>query len=81
MNALDVRWRETMFTMPIGLGLKYRLGELWALRLELADNLMFGTNSIGFQNNPSILGGLEFHFGSSRSRRTYWPWDPSAKYW
>ncbi len=80
LDALGDRWAQTLFTVPVGIGLKYRLGDFWAMRMEVADNVIFGNDhSIDLLNNVSVIAGVEFHFGGPR--RTYWPWSPSETGW
>jgi hypothetical protein len=78
VDRLSIRYRETVFAMPLALGLKYRLSSCTALRLELADNIAFG-DSFNTVQYLSLTAGMEIRFGGSRV--AYWPWNPGRHYW
>jgi len=78
-DALGTQWTETSFALPLTLGLKYRCTDCVALRLEATENLIFGSRPMGFFENLSVTGGVEWRFGGSR--RAYWPWNPGRHYW
>lgn len=78
-DALGTEWSDTMFALPLSVGLKYRCTDRIALRLEAAENLVFGSRPIGFFEDLSVTGGVEWRFGGSR--RAYWPWNPGRHYW
>ncbi len=78
-DALGTQWSDTMFALPLSLGLKYRCTDRVALRLEATENLLFGSRPIGSVQNLSVTGGVEWRFGGSR--RAYWPWNPGRHYW
>jgi hypothetical protein len=77
-DRLSTRHRETVFGMPLALGLKYRLSRCTAVRLELADNIVFG-NRLNTVSYLSLTAGMEIRFGGSRV--AYWPWNPGRHYW
>lgn len=66
---------ETLVTVPVGLGLKYRHDDWLVFRLDFADNLSLGKRSSGMSDihNLSLVGGLEIRFGGYQ--RDYWPWN------
>lgn len=69
------------FNMPIGGGMKYRVGTRLAFRADIRDNITFsGSGGLRTLNNIEVVGGLEFHFGGG-NRRSYWPWNPSKHWW
>lgn len=73
------RIHQTLFTMPFGLGLKYRANGRWVLRFDVLDNLTFGGgNQINTMNNLSITAGIEARLGIGQ-RTSYWPWNPSRR--
>jgi len=79
-DRTDVRYRDTLFTVPIGLGVKYRVGDFVAFRVECTDYMAFGGGrSLELLHNVTVLGGIELRFGGSR--RAYWPWNPGRHYW
>ena len=78
IDRLSIRYRETAFAMPIALGVKHRSSNCTAVRLELADNIVFG-NRLNGVHYVSLTYGMEIRFGGSRV--AYWPWNPGRHYW
>jgi hypothetical protein len=78
IDRLSTRYDETVFGLPIALGVKYRYNNWVALRLELADNIAFG-NDLSTVHLVTLTGGAEVRFGGSRV--AYWPWNPGRHYW
>lgn len=78
-DALGKRYNTTMFTMPLGAGLKYHWTDFMALRLEAADNIAFSNGGLNTLHNFTVFGAVEVRFGGSR--KAYWPWIPSRSYW
>ncbi|HUT90926.1 MAG TPA: outer membrane beta-barrel protein [Thermoguttaceae bacterium] len=78
IDRLSTRYGDTVFGMPLAVGVKYRCNEWLALRLELADNIGFGGSFNGV-HHMSLTGGAELRFGGSRV--AYWPWNPGRHYW
>jgi len=74
------RLHETMFALPFGMGLKYRVDQRMAFRFELLDNVSTGSGGLRDMHNVSLTGGVEFRLGGG-SRQSYWPWDPSRGWW
>jgi len=69
-----------MVGMPLGGGVKYRVGNRLVLRFEVLDNIAFPSGSgLETTHNVSLSGGLEFRLGGSRRR--YWPWEPGPVGW
>lgn len=80
VDRTDVTYGETLFSFPFGLGVKYRVGDFLALRVECADYLAFGGgSSLEMLHHLTVIGGLEVRFGGPR--RAYWPWNPGRHYW
>lgn len=80
MDRTDVSYKDTLFTVPFGVGMKYWMNEFLAARIEAADFMAFGGGqTLEFIHNVTVIGGLEFRFGGSR--RAYWPWNPGRHYW
>ncbi len=71
--------RQGLFTLPWGMGVKYRLNEYLVARLEVIDNWAFGNRDLDTMHNVSLTGGVEVRFGGVR--RQYWPWNPSRHLW
>ena len=49
------------------------------LRLDLVDNIAFGTNQVSSMHNFSIMAGVEFRFGGRST--SYFPWSGDTVYW
>lgn len=80
IDRTDVWYQDTLFTVPIGLGFKYRVGDFMALRVECVDYMCFGGGkSLDLLHDVTVLGGLEIRYGGPR--RAYWPWNPGRHYW
>lgn len=69
------RFHDTTFSIPAGVGFKYRHSTRLAMRVDVTDNINFGVGRTDLMNNVSILAGLEARFGGGM-RRNYWPWNP-----
>ncbi|MFO0885623.1 MAG: outer membrane beta-barrel protein [Pirellulales bacterium] len=67
-NSVD----NSLFGMPIGVGLKYYASPTFAGRVEFMDNIAFGTGNLATQNNFSLSMGFEYRFGGKRPM--YYPW-------
>ncbi len=78
-DRLGTNWSDTMFALPLAVGLKYRCGDFFALRIEATQNLVFASRPMEFLDNASFTGGIEYRFGGAR--RAYWPWNPGRHYW
>lgn len=80
VDRTDVVYSDTLFTFPVGLGVKYRINDFIAGRLEIADYISLGGSS-HFDTIQRLLvtGGVEVRFGGPR--RPYWPWNPGRHYW
>lgn len=80
VDRLSIPLDKTVFALPLALGLKYRCSDWLALRLELADNMAFGSGSgLNTLHNLSLTAGVEIRFGGTR--KAYWPWNPGRHYW
>jgi hypothetical protein len=79
-DRIDVRYWNTLFTVPLGIGMKYRLNDSLALRMECADYIVPGDGSkFDMLQRLLITAGMEIRFGGAR--RAYWPWNPGRHYW
>lgn len=78
-DRLDVSEKQWMFSVPVGLGLKYLWTDRLALRLECLDDIALGTGGISTVQDVSLTAGIELRLGGAR--RLYWPWDPGRQYW
>jgi hypothetical protein len=70
---------ETLWTFPIGIGIKYPMRRWLAARAELTDHWAIGNRGVSTQHNVSLSLGLEWRFGAHP--RSYWPWHPSRHIW
>jgi hypothetical protein len=70
---------EDLWTIPVGLGIKYPLRRWLAARAEFTDQLGIGNNTVAAQHNLTLTFGLEWRYGAHP--RSYWPWNPSTQIW
>jgi hypothetical protein len=70
---------ETLWTIPIGIGLKYPIRRFLAARAEFTDQLALGNDGVATQHDLTLTFGLEWRFGAHP--RSYWPWNPSRHIW
>ncbi|HUY87438.1 MAG TPA: outer membrane beta-barrel protein [Pirellulales bacterium] len=81
VNELDQQLHSTLFNLPWGGGVKYRLGNRVAFRFDIRDNVTYGAgNGTSLMHNLAITFNIEWHFGGG-ARRSYWPWNPSRVWW
>jgi len=78
-DRLSQTYNVTQFGMPLGIGLKYRLTDALALRLECTDNVAFANAGVQTLHQVSLMGAAEFRLGGAR--KGYWPWNPGRNYW
>lgn len=71
--------QESTLSIPLGGGVKFYASRNLALRAELIDNLVLGSDVLSTMNNLSLTGGLEWRFGGSR--RNYYPYEASSRIW
>lgn len=76
-NALTIS--QTMYTLPLAIGVKYLIHPKLAWRLELADNISFGQNETDAMSNFTLTTGLEWRLGGPPSN--YWAWEPRGGAW
>lgn len=76
-NALTIN--SSMYTLPLGVGLKYLIHPKLAWRLELMDNIAFGQNETDTLNNFTLTTGFEWKLGGPPSN--YWAWEPRGGAW
>jgi hypothetical protein len=78
-DRIGTLYHRFAFSMPLGVGLKYRCSESVAVRLDLIDDIAFLGSGMETQNNLSLTLGMEARFGGPR--KTYWPWNPDRHFW
>jgi hypothetical protein len=74
-----VRRDDALWTIPIGVGVKYPFRRWLAGRAEFADQWAIGEGDVHTQHNLTLTFGLEWRFGVHP--RSYWPWNPSRYIW
>ena len=80
IDRTDVTYRNTLFTVPFGVGMKYRINDFSDLRMECADYIALGGGGdFDVVQRVLVTGSLELRFGGQR--RAYWPWNPGRHYW
>jgi hypothetical protein len=75
MAPANVKYHDTVFGLPIGVGMKYRHSTRVAMRIDLTDNIAFASSQQDTMHNFSVTAGIEARFGGG-TRRNYWPWNP-----
>ena len=69
----------TLLGMPFGLGLQFTQTHWLAWRLEIIDNLAFGSEGIDTMHNVAFTAGMEWRLGARP--HSYWPWRSSRTIW
>ncbi len=64
---------QTYYQLPISAGMKFMFQKWLAVRVDVSNNIAFGTAGLRSVNNVSLTSGLEWHFGGKR--RSYYPFD------
>ena len=79
VNTFGFQESSDIFTMPLGLGLRYWWNERLAIQMDLNNNTIFSSGSAKTQNNVSFTIGLTYAFGNGRRTAPvhYWPATPS----
>lgn len=81
IDDLDRHIHETVFSVPLGGGVKYRFNERLAFRLDLfLDFAATASARLDGMANVGLSCGLEYRLGGL-SRRTYFPWNASRGWW
>jgi len=78
-NNASQRQHESLFTIPIAVGIKYQFRRWLVWRAEFANNLAIGQNETSTLNNITLTFGLEGRFGGRPSG--YWAWHPRGHAW
>ena len=79
VDRLSTRWEDTVFALPLAVGIKYLENDCLAFRLEFADDVIFGGGkTVETVHQFSVTLGAEVRFGGTR--RAYWPWNPGRNY-
>ena len=79
VNTFGYRETSDVFTMPMGLGLRYWWNERIAFQMDLNNNMIFASGIAKTQNNFAFTMGLTYSFGTGRRTPPvyYWPATPS----
>ena len=79
-DRLSVHYDTFMAEIPLAIGMKYRVTDGIALRVEVSDSICFGGGeTMSHMNEFMFTAGFEARFGGKR--RAYWPWNPDRHYW
>ena len=79
VNTFGFTNRSDVFTMPMGIGMRYWWNERLAIHLDLTNNTIFASGIAKTQNNVAFTMGLTYAFGNGRRTNPvhYWPVTPS----
>jgi len=78
-DRLSRYYEKTMLAVPLAVGVKYRVDDWMAVRVEVADMIhVAGGDRFETLHNLTYTAGAEFRFGGRR--RAYWPWEPGRHY-
>jgi hypothetical protein len=69
----------TLLGMPFGMGLQFMQTHWLAWRLEVTDNLAFGSEGFDTMNNIVLTAGMNIRLGAKPN--SYWPWRSSRNIW
>lgn len=78
-NDAGTEEKVTLVTMPFGIGTEWHQFPWLAWRLEILDNLTFGSDGLNTLNNLQLTAGMEWRFGARP--QSYWPWRTGRKIW
>lgn len=73
-DGMSQHHHNAFFVLPFGGGLKYRLNERWALRIDMIDELTFKHGTSSPFHYVALTAGLELRFGKPL---LHWPWRKS----
>lgn len=69
----------TLLSMPLGVGVQFPQTHWLAWRLEIIDNLAFGSDGVDTMQNIAFTAGMEIRLGARPN--SYWPWRSSRTIW
>lgn len=78
-DDFDRQVNDTLFSLPLGVGLKYYYTNNFTLRVGWNDNLSFGDNTLDTMHNFSLFVGGEYRFGGRSP--SYFPWHGNTTIW
>lgn len=67
-----LRRQDTLFTVPLAIGVKHQMRRWLAWRVELADNIAIGDNGTSSLQNITVSAGLEWRFGVPERESRGW---------
>jgi len=62
--------QEKTVNLPLSIGFKYFFQHWLSLRVDLTDNIAFGSNVVNSMQNVSLTGGFELRYGGRRKKYT-----------
>lgn len=77
-DSRAIRRQETLFTIPLAIGIKQQWSRTTVWRAEFANNLALGGASSNTMDNITLTLGVEGRFGGRA--RGYWAWSPRGRY-
>jgi len=78
-DGSELNHDATLLTMPYGGGVQFHQWPWLVWRLEVLNNLSFGSDNIATMHNVFFNVGMEFRIGARPS--SYWPWRSSRSVW
>jgi hypothetical protein len=70
---------ESLFSMPLSVGVKYFDCPWMTFRFDFTENIAFGSHNLESQANFSLGAAVEFRFGGRRP--SYFPWHGNTVGW
>jgi hypothetical protein len=71
-DAAGAQYRETLFQIPLSIGVKYLYDRWFGLRAELTHHIVFSGAGIDAMDNFTATAGFEIRYGARP--RSYFPW-------
>ncbi len=78
-DTTNVRHTNYLFSMPFGLGMKHHWRRWLTWRVELMNNLAFGSGGTSTLSSVSLTFGADLRLGVRPG--SFWPWRPSRHTW
>jgi hypothetical protein len=71
-DADGTPYRETLFQLPLSIGVKYLYDRWFTFRAELTHHVVFSGGGISAMDNLAATAGFEIRYGARP--RSYFPW-------
>jgi hypothetical protein len=79
VDDIEIARKVTLATMPLGMGVEFHQWPWLAWRLEVLDNIAFGSDDLETMHNFTMTAGMELRLGAKP--QSYWPWRPARQVW